>query len=292
MTGNHPEHEDFPWVIAVVDHPPRTESAAYARSRDLMRKIVSATGDWILAGSSYQDHHGGSVWVKDTHGWLCLQLPLGIEWSAQFCADPAKVDQLRQYAARVVAAFPETLPAYRSLGYPDGDRVLATSIKNAAGVADWTDSIFNASMPLPAAAHTGVLPTAAGYHHYPKPIVDIDHFRYADFQLFVKDPAGLPAVVVPVAPRGSGDGRVRLLAAHPRSSYIHKLDAPGSPVTPQAASARAASRPAPDKAADLKPEVKPEVQPEVQPEAQPEVQVQPDVLPAEDPLARKAFINQ
>jgi hypothetical protein len=278
MTGTHQEHEDFPWVIAVVDHPPRTESAAYVRSRDLMRKIVSATSDWMLTGSGYQDHHGGSVWVKDEQGWLCMQLPLGIEWSAQFCADPARVDQLRQYAARVVAAFPGTLPGYQSMGYQDGDRVLTTSIEDAKGVADWTDSIFNASMPLPAAAHTGMLPTAAGYHHYPKPIVDIDHFRYADFQLFVTDPAGLPAVVVPVAPRGSGDGRVRLLAAHPRSSYIHRLAGPGSPVR-QAAPAAAATGLGPDAdAAEIAPG-----------------QVagdQPDILPAEDPLARKAFAGQ
>ncbi len=278
MTGTHSEHEDFPWVIAVVDHPPRTESAAYVRSRALMHKIVSITSDWILAGSSYQDHHGGSVWVKDKQGWLCMQLPLGIEWSAQFCADPAKVDQLRQYAARVVAAFPETVPGYQSLGYPDGDRMLTTSIENAAGVADWADSIFNASMPLPAAAHTGVLPTAAGYHHYPKPIVDIDHFRYADFQLFVTDPAGLPAVVVPVAPRGSGDGRVRLLAAHPRSSYIHRLAGSGSPVHP-ATSTAAATRLTPH--ADVTENAPDEVTGD-----------QPDILPAEDPLAREAFTNQ
>jgi hypothetical protein len=281
MTGTHPEHEDFPWVIAVVDHPPRTESAAYVRSRALMSKIVSATSDWMLAGSDYQDHHGGSVWVKDAQGWLCLQLPLGIEWSAQFCADPARVDKLRQYAARVVAAFPETLPGYQSLGYPDGDRVLTTSIETADEVADWTDSIFNASLPLPAAAHTGILPTAAGYHHYPKPIVDIDHFRYADFQLFVNDPAGPPAVVVPVAPRGSGDGRVRLLAAHPRSTYIHRLAGPGSPVHP-AASAAAATRLAPDAgpagAAGNAPDKI--------------AGDQPDILPAEDPLARKAFTRQ
>jgi hypothetical protein len=68
-----------------------------------------------------------------------------------------------------------------------------------------------------------VLPKGAGYHHYPKPIVDIDHFRFDDFQLFVTDADGLPAVVVPVGPRGSGDGRVRLIAAHPDSRYVQKL---------------------------------------------------------------------
>jgi Family of unknown function (DUF6424) len=223
MTGIHPRSEDFPWMIAVVDHPDRRDSPAYVHSRTLMRKLVATTPDWVLAGESYQDHHGGAVWVKDGEGWMCLQLPLGIEWSAQFCADPAKVDRLRRYAARVVAAFPETLPGYQALGYSDARSVLETPVVDAAGVAAWTDSIFNASLPLPAAMHTGVLPTGAGYHHYPKPIVDIDHFRYDDFHLFVTDAAGLPAVVVPVSPRGNGDGRVRLLAAHPDSPYAHRL---------------------------------------------------------------------
>ena len=138
------------------------------------------------------DHHGGSVWVKDAAGWLCLQLPLGIEWSSQFCADPAKVDRLRQYAGRVVAAFPQTLPGYESFGYHDAEGLLSTPITDANGVAAWTDSIFNASYPLPADAHTGMLPQGAEYHHYPKPIVDIDHFRFSDFKLFVTDSAGLP----------------------------------------------------------------------------------------------------
>ena len=87
MTSTHPEKEDAPWVIAVVDHPQRTDSPAYTRSRALMQSLVATTKDWVLSSDQYQDHHGGSVWVKDAAGWLCLQLPLGIEWSAQFCAD-------------------------------------------------------------------------------------------------------------------------------------------------------------------------------------------------------------
>jgi hypothetical protein len=223
MSGTHREHQDFPWTIAVVDHPPRKETAAYGRSRRLMIKMVGTIPDWVLAGDAYEDHHGGAIWVKDATGWLCLQLPLGIEWSAQFCADPAKVDRLRQYAARIVAAFPETVPGYVALGYTDAADLVATPIATAAQVSAWTDSIFNASLPLPHAAHSGVLPKGAGYHHYPKPIVDIDHFRFDDFQLFVTDADGLPAVVVPVGPRGSGDGRVRLIAAHPDSRYVQKL---------------------------------------------------------------------
>jgi hypothetical protein len=247
-------------MIAVVDHPDRRDSPAYVHSRTLMRKLVATTPDWVLAGDSYQDHHGGSVWVRDGDGWMCLQLPLGIEWSAQFCADPAKVERLRRYAARVVAAFPDTLPGYEALGYRDGRAVLEAPVVDAAGVAAWTDSIFNASLPLPAAMHTGVLPTAAGYHHYPKPIVDIDHFRYDDFHLFVTDGAGLPAVVVPVSPRGNGDGRVRLLAAHPDSRYADRLVH-----GPHPGHAAAAAHPAPGLG---------------------------DLLAPDDPLARQAFAGQ
>ncbi|MFF2811383.1 DUF6424 family protein [Streptomyces sp. NPDC058000] len=225
-TGTHTEHENHPWTISVADHPQRVDSDQYKASRALMLKLVDTTSDWTFAPAPYQDHHGGGVWVKDTDGWLCLFLPLGIEWSAQFCADPAKVDQVRLCAARVIAAFPDTLPGYVEFGYEDGERLLNTPIQTAEQVSDWTDSIFNASVPLPAGTHSGVLPTAAGYHHYPKPIVDIDHFRFDDFSLFVEDSNGLSVAVVPVAPRGSGDGRVRVLAAHPSSPYAKHLVPP------------------------------------------------------------------
>jgi Family of unknown function (DUF6424) len=258
MTGTHTRREDFPWMIAVVDHPDRSNSPAYVHSRTLMRRLVATTPDWVLAGKAYQDHHGGSVWVCDDGGWLCLQLPLGIEWSAQFCADPAKVDQLRRYAVRLVAAFPRTLPGYEALGYRDARRVLERPITDAAGVAAWTDSIFNAGLPLPAASHTGVLPKGAGYHHYPKPIVDIDHVRFDDFRLFVTDAEGLPAVVVPLSARGKGDGRVRLLAAHPDSAYVARLLRPAAFGAPRGAATAGVS----------------------------------EVLPADDPLAVQAFAGQ
>lgn len=262
MVGVHTQREDFPWMIAIVDHPPRKDSARYSRSRALMQKIVATTSDWILAGSDYQDHHGGSVWILDDVGWLCVQLPLGIEWSAQFCADPAKVDRLRLYAIRVVAAFPRTLPGYDSLGYHDAEELLGTPITDSTTVANWTDSIFNASLPLPATVHTGVLPKGAGYHHYPKPIVDIDQFRYDDFTLFVTDAAGLPAVVVPMSPRGSGDGRVRLIGVHPDSDYVPRL-VPARVRSPAHGDGRAGAA-----GGDS------------------------DVLSAEDALARQAFAHQ
>ncbi|MGV4927127.1 DUF6424 family protein (plasmid) [Streptomyces sp. BHT-5-2] len=229
----HTEHENHPWTISVADHPQRTDSPGYKASRALMNKLVDTVGDWTFSPGPYQDHHGGGVWVKDHDGWMCLLTLMGVEWSAQFCADPAKVDQIRQLAARVVAAFPDTLPGYASFGYHDGEDLLNTPIQTAEQVANWTDSIFNASVPLPAGTHSGVLPTAAGYHHYPKPIVDIDYFRFDDFNLFVQDSNGLSVAVVPVAPRGSGDGRVRVLAAHPDSPYARHLVAPSGGHRPE-----------------------------------------------------------
>jgi hypothetical protein len=122
-----------------------------------------------------------------------------------------------------------------------------------------------------------MLPQAAGYHHYPKPIVDIDHFRFSDFQLFVTDSAGRPAVVVPVSPRGSGDGRVRLLAAHADSEYFHRLAGQHAP-------GPAPSGPAPSGAG---------TQAAAAPPAEPAVaDGPPDVLAADDPLAQQAFAAQ
>jgi len=194
-----------------------------------MHKIVDTVDDWVLAprpapdGTTppYEDHHGGGIWVRDGDGWLFVQLPLGIEWSAQFCADPAKVDLLRQAAARLVRAFPATLDGYQELGYQVAATLLSTPITDAESVSAWTDSIFNASVPIPRAAHSGTLPQGAGYHHYPKPIVDIDHFRRDDFHLFVDD-GGFPAVVVPMS-ADPHDRRTRLIAAHPSAPHVQQL---------------------------------------------------------------------
>jgi hypothetical protein len=124
-------------------------------------------------------------------------------------------------AARILRAFPDTVPTYKELGYTAARTLLETPITTAEHVSAWTDSIFNASMPVPHAAHTGVYPHGAGYHHYPKPIVDIEHFRRDDFTLFVDD-GGFPAVVVPVSSRPD-DHRVRLLAANPNAPHARLL---------------------------------------------------------------------
>lgn len=164
-----------------------------------------------------QDHHGGGLWAWEgddpAHGEPFMVLNVaGAEWSSQFCADPRRLDLIRRNAALFYTGFP------RSAGALGIRALLDTPIADAAAVATWVDSLCNASVPLPAAMHTGVLPAGAGYHHYPKPIVDINLFKRDDFTLFVPDGQGGHVAVAPVAPRGSGAGEVQVLYAAPSTA--------------------------------------------------------------------------
>jgi Family of unknown function (DUF6424) len=212
VTGTHTEHEDHGWDIEIPDHPPRSDSPGYRASRSRLHSL--AAGGTFYGGPPIQDHHGGGLWLKDDLGWFFVRNLAGIEWSAQFCADPKRVNMLRVNARRLYAAFPA---AVAELGIRE---LLDTPVTDAAGVARWTDSICNASVPLPAGLHTGVLPRGGGLHHYPAPIVEIETFKRSDFNLFVTDSEGHQAAVVPVAPYGSGDGRVQVLWANV-GSQVH-----------------------------------------------------------------------
>jgi hypothetical protein len=241
--GTHIEHEDEPWSIQIADHPRRTDSPEYVASRRKMNEIAreaAASPDGLLYGDApYQDHHGGGLWLKDEHGWFLVRNLAGIEWSSQVAGDPARVDLLRRNAQRLYALFPEVVA---ELGIGE---LLATPITDAQGVARWTDSICNASVPLSASLHTGVPPHGGGVHHFPTPITDIQTFKYADFNLWVTDEEGNPAAVAPMGHRGSGERRVHVLYAHPGSRLhaehrrhreagtLHVLDA-GHPLAVQA----------------------------------------------------------
>jgi hypothetical protein len=250
--GTHVEKEDHPWIRNIPDHPDRTPSAAYKRARKKMVEVVSTAQPFAFGASPYEDHHGGGLWLKDAQGWFIIRNLFGIEWSAQFCADPAKVDVLRVNAQRVYAGFPE---AVDQLGIAD---LLEHEIKTSEDVAAWTDSICNASVPLPKNVHVGVLPKYGGIHHYPSPVAEIALFKWDDFQLWVTDTDKTKYAVVPVDVRGSGDGRVRLL---------YREASPDDPISPrqrrqarlQAAAVGAATS---------------------------------DILPADHPLAVMAFARQ
>jgi hypothetical protein len=216
---------------------------------------TGATG-LVYGPAPFQDHHGGALWLKDAQGWFLVRNLVGIEWSAQFCAEPAKVDLLRQNAKRL---YDLLAPEIKQELDPGG--LLDTPIQDAAGVARWTDSIFNAGVPLQPSFHTGVLPQGgapaagqpqagapaagqpqagapaagqdpAGVHHYPTPVVDIQLFKYDDFQLWVTDQQGNPAAVAPVSPRGSGNASVHVLYATPGSQLAAQKQAAESTNSP------------------------------------------------------------
>ena len=279
----HTEGETDPWKVNVPDHPLRADSPEYVAARKQMIEIAAQAPGLIYGEAPYQDHHGGALWMKDAQGWFLVRNLAGIEWSAQFCADPAKVDLLRQNAKRL---YDLLAPEIKQQLDPGG--LLDTPIQDAAGVARWTDSIFNAGVPLQPSFHTGSLPggstasdstasngtstasdgtatpadgTAtpadgsatpadgsatpadgsapspspsegpstgqepAGVHHYPTPIVDIQLFKYDDFQLWVTDAQGNPAAVAPVAPRGSGNASIHVLYATPGSQLAQQKQA-------------------------------------------------------------------
>jgi hypothetical protein len=226
----HQEREDYPWSINIPDHPPRSDSPAFVASKALAHKVASGSGAPQFFGQGQiQEHHGGSLYLYDDEGWFLVKNIAGIEWSAQFCADPDKVDQLRQNARRLYAAFPQTAAKMAELGYKHAQELLDNPIKDADGVAAWVDSIFNSCVPLPQPRHVGVVSSSqaasGGVHHYPTPITDIELVKHDDFVLWVTDPESRqPAAVVPAGRRGSGNGEARVVYATPGTALAAQLD--------------------------------------------------------------------
>lgn len=170
-----------PWRLRIPNHLPRADSEDYLASRAQMRAIVDTTPGLFYGNGRVQCHHGGGLWLKDQQGWFLVRNLAGIEWSAQFCADPAKVDRLRVNARRIYDRFPDAVEEL------DIRRLLDTPIVNAAGVAHWVDSICNASVPLPRWLHNGSLPDAGGMHHYPEGIASIALTMQRSFVLWVSE---------------------------------------------------------------------------------------------------------
>jgi hypothetical protein len=244
--GQHTETETHTWSVDVPDHPQRADSPDYIAAKKKMNEIAAQAPGLLYGNGPFQDHHGSALWLKDSQGWFMVRNLAGIEWSAQFCGDPVKIDLLRQNAKRL---YDLLAPEIKQELDPQG--LLDTPITDAVGIAKWTDSIFNAGVPLDPGFHIGVLPMGkaqaqtppapadaqaspdasdqaqaaaapgdpdpAGVHHYPTPIVDIQLFKRDDFQLWVTDSEGNPAAVTPVAPRGSGVSSVHVQYATPGS---------------------------------------------------------------------------
>ncbi|MDQ3681239.1 MAG: DUF6424 family protein [Actinomycetota bacterium] len=215
--GTHTRGESLEWEINVPDHAGRTESSTFRKAKRVARKIMATLeGREPFGPGPWHMHHGGSLWVFSEGEWKLFFNTIGIEWSAQFCADPTKVDRLRMNAKSLYDAFPMSIPEMERLGLTNARRQLETPITDPATVGVWVDSVFNSCVPLHARHHTAVLPKGGGRHHYPAPITDIDLIKFDDFELWVTDEkTGTRLAVVPVSPRGSGDGRVTLTFAPP-----------------------------------------------------------------------------
>ena len=57
--GVHEESEDHPWTRRIPDHPPRTDSARYVRSRTAMNGFAEGISPFFYGDPDYEDHHGG-----------------------------------------------------------------------------------------------------------------------------------------------------------------------------------------------------------------------------------------
>ena len=201
----------------IEGHAARTDSKEFRAARATLQKIIATLEPNPYGDGPIQAHHGGSIWLYDGRSWRMVANWAGIEWSVQFCCDPAKVDALRQTAKTITDAFPQTIPQLEALGYGDTD-ILTTPIAEPADIARYVDSIWNSCVPIPLPGHTGRVrsnsPLAAGVHNYPETMCAIPRVMRSDFIPFHVDAATkTAAVVVPVAPRGSGDGRTRVVFA-------------------------------------------------------------------------------
>ncbi|HEX8112411.1 MAG TPA: DUF6424 family protein [Kofleriaceae bacterium] len=219
----HVSHAGQPITYYTAGHPPRTDSAYYLRSRKALHQIVGTLGQPFFGPEPIQDHHGGGLWVYDDEGWFLVRNLAGIEWSGQFCADPAKVDRLRRNARRLYAGFPRSFDEFKTLGI-DLEELLDTPITDAEGIARWTDSICNASVPLPQPLHTGTVPKGGGVHNYPTPVTDIAFFKRDDFTLWVIDEEGHDVAVVPTHPHSAGQRDLHVIHTEPgsRLNRLHK----------------------------------------------------------------------
>lgn len=219
-------------VANVEGHAARVDSKEFIAARSALHKILAEQKDHFFGHgdgeNAVQAHHGGSIWVHDGEQWRMYLNLAGIEWSAQFSCDPASVDKLRENALFLTKVFPATIGQLQRIGYTDAEKVLNTKIVDAAGIAAFTDSLFNACVPLPQKVHTGAITASdsrsAGRHTYPAPNTDIVFICRKDFTPFVFD-KGAVVHVHAVAPAGSSDKRVRVVHVSDPKHPLHKKHA-------------------------------------------------------------------
>jgi hypothetical protein len=143
----------------------------------------------ILSAMDEESHlmaRAGCLPVYDGKRWRVFRASVTIHPGVENCADPAKIDALREQAKNLLEHYPETLPQLDKLGARV--RTLVNHrIETFEDVLAWSESIFNVGPSSRQPLHV----------HETLDIV------YDDFVLEVKSGRN-PAWVIPAAPRGSG----------------------------------------------------------------------------------------
>jgi hypothetical protein len=168
-----------PAKLRTADHPERTDSPEYVKSRKWL--MSTAEGGCVLCGGQsdlthpgeveplagkLQDHHGGGIYVLVDEQPVLVALNLfPIEWSEGWGADPEMI-------ARRVAALNALM---QKLDLATYDK----PITDSASVMDFVDSTFNANVKMCAPHHVGLEEKdakdanghqAVGIHNIPYPI--------------------------------------------------------------------------------------------------------------------------
>jgi hypothetical protein len=211
-------------TIETADHPKRTDSPEYKKSREWL--MGTAGGGCILCGgesdlshpdgvgdpTGLQDHHGGGIYVidKNTNTPVLVALNLfPMEWSEGWGADPAVISERVSALNLVLAAL--------------GQATYQQPITDTDSVMAFVDSIWNANVKLCAAHHIGLQEQdskdangrqAVGIHNIPFPIWAYQGFcNWSQWDMW----AGTTGTIA-VAPKPDGGGQVLHVSADARAT--------------------------------------------------------------------------
>lgn len=171
-------HENDDVTVHYQDHPARTDSPEYGRTRKWLMETPG--GCYICGGpvdlshpeaadsKGMEDHHGAGIFMDSNGHPILVGMALApLEWAGGWAADPKRV---QRFAYQQWQLERQVAPSMA------GDE---PNISTTDDVMAWVDSPANASIKLCAAHHRAV-PTqhtpdangheAVGIHHCPLPI--------------------------------------------------------------------------------------------------------------------------
>lgn len=143
----------------------------------------------ILRSMNHESHsmdRGGCIPVYDGTQWRVFKNGVTVYAGAENCADPVKVDALRDNVSNLLEHYPETIPQLEKLGVRV-KALLNRQIETYDDVVAWADSLFN------------IGPVG----EQPQHVHDTVDIAYDDVVIEVKSGRN-PVYVIPDAPRGSG----------------------------------------------------------------------------------------